>query len=432
MPGLRHGFGEKLVTQRRAIGRRGLLVGVGLCVLPLTGRAQTAPPVVPLSLDSAVAGAVRASPVARQAGEGVREQAELRRASFSLINPGIIVENPGNGFFAVGAQQTFEFPTVYGRQAKLARAQVGLAEQTSALARNTVRRDARLAYLDLQLAEARLRQTQTQDSLTRALAITSERLFAAGEVNALQRLSTQAEARQAANRVQQAEADRAAARQRVALLLSRAADGATLNTGTDLTRPAATPLTDTLRLGALSQNDADTTAIRANPALAVAAEAVRVGELNRRLTRARALPGITMGYLNQGPRDASFGNKLQGGISLPLYFWQYRAQNRAAEARVRAAEAGRAATLLDTRRELAQAVADGRKYAASLRYYAQTGLPQAAAIARTAQRLFGAGEVSYYVLIQSLQQAAQIRAEYLDAVRGYRQALIQLDFLQGL
>jgi outer membrane protein, heavy metal efflux system len=402
------------------------LVGVGLLALPLISRAQ---PGAALSLDSAVAGALRASPLVRQSTEGVREQAALRRASFSLLNPGVIVENPGNGFFTVGGQQTFEFPTVYARQARLARAQVTLAEQSGVLAQNAVRRETRLAYLDLQIVEARLRQLQTQDSLTRALAAASERLFAAGEVNALQRVSTQAEARQATNRVAQAEADRAAAQRRLTLLLNRT-NAAPLRTGTDLTRPAATPLTDTLRLVTFEAG-VDTTAISRNPALAVAAEAVRVGELNRRLTRARALPGLTVGYLNQGPRDAPFRDKLQGGISLPLYFWQYRAQNRAAEARLRAAQAGREATTLDTRRELAQAVADARKFAASLRYYAQTGLPQAATITRTAQRLFGAGDVSYYVLIQSLQQAAQIRTDYLDAVRGYRQALIQLDFLQG-
>ena len=53
-----------------------LLVGAGLLALPLTSRAQTSPP---LSLDSAVTGALRASPLVRQATEGVREQAALRR-----------------------------------------------------------------------------------------------------------------------------------------------------------------------------------------------------------------------------------------------------------------------------------------------------------------------------------------------------------------
>ena len=429
MPDVRDGPGKKDVSRPAAPANpavRWLLTGAVLLGASGGVRAQL---VAPLSLDSAVAGALRMAPAVRQATEGVREQAALRRASFSLINPGLIVENPGNGFFAVGGQQTFEFPTVYARQAQLARAQVTLAEQGGALVRNAIRRDARLAYLDLQLAEARLHQLQTQDSLTRALAAVSERLYAAGEVNALQRVSTGAEAQQATNRVRQAQADRTAAQRRLALLLDRP-DAATLTTGTNLTHPEAMPLTDTLRLATL--DGPDTTALRHVPALAVAARAVMVAELSRRVTRARALPGITVGYLNQGERGTPFGNRLQGGLSLPLYFWQYRAQNRAAEARLRAAEAGRAATRLNTRRELVQAVADARKLAASLRYYAQTGLPQAATISHTAQRLFGAGAVSYYVLIQSLQQAAQIRADYLDAVRGYRLALIQLDFLQGL
>lgn len=388
--------------------------------------AQQSP--APLSLDSAVAIALRVSPAARQASELAQEQAALRRASFSLINPGLIVENPTGGFYTIGGQQTFEFPTVYTRQARLARAQVSLAQQGLLASRNAVLRDARLAYLDLQVAEARLRQLQTQDSLLRQLAATSARLFTAGEVNALQRISTEAESRQAANRVAQAEADRRAAQRRLALLLGRPGPPASLTTATDLRRPEAARLADTLQLAAL---EADSSAIARNPDVLVAADLVQVSDLSRRLTRARSLPGITIGYLNQGPRETPIGARLQGGLTLPLYFWQYRAQNRAADARLQAARAGQAATALSTRRELTQAVADARKFASSVSYYARTGLPQASTIATTAQRLFAAGEVSYYLLIQSLQQAAQIRADYLDAVRGYRQALIQLEFLQG-
>jgi outer membrane protein, heavy metal efflux system len=160
-----NGPGQAVVRRNIPRTLRRALIGVGLLALPLISRAQ---PGAALSLDSAVAEALRASPLVRQASEGVREQAALRRASFSLLNPGVIVENPGNGFFTVGGQQTFEFPTVYTRQARLARAQVTLAEQSGVLARNAVRRETRLAYLDLQIAEARLRQLQTQDSLTRA------------------------------------------------------------------------------------------------------------------------------------------------------------------------------------------------------------------------------------------------------------------------
>jgi outer membrane protein, heavy metal efflux system len=402
-----------------------LLSGL-LLLTSAVARGQT-PAATALSLDSAVAEAVRVSPTVRQGTEEAREAAALRRASFSLINPGLIVENPTGNFYTVGAQQTFEFPTVYGRQAHLSQAQAALAEQSRDIGHNVVRRDARQAYLALAVADARVRLLLQQDSLLRRLATAAERLRAAGQIDALQTMSLTAESRQATNRVVQAQADQRAASQRLALLLNRT-NKSPLRVALDLTRPATTSLSDTLSLPDAS---GDTAALAQSPTLVVAAGAVGVAALNRRLTRARALPGLTVGFLNQGPREAPVATRWQGGLSLPLYFWQYRAQNRAAEARLRAAQAGQAATALAARRELTQAVAQVRKFAASLRYFTAFGLPQAAAIQSAAQRLFTAGEVDYLLLTQSLRQAAEIRADYLDAVRGYREALIEVDFLLG-
>jgi outer membrane protein TolC len=158
---------------------------------------------------------------------------------------------------------------------------------------------------------------------------------------------------------------------------------------------------------------------------------IEVSRLNLRLARARALPGVVLGYQNQGDRDSPVRTRFQAGLSLPLYFWTYRSQIRAADARLQASLAQRAATGLEVNREYQQAQADVAKFEASLRYFQQTGLPQSKTIVSTAQRLFRAGEVSYYLFVQSVNQAFQIRADYLDAVRGYQEALIQLNFLRG-
>jgi outer membrane protein TolC len=387
-------------------------------LLTLPVRAQQV-----LSLDSALAGALRVSPALRQAGAEQREQEALRRGAFSLINPGVIVESPTGAFYTVGAQQTFEFPTVYSRQAKVGRAQVTLAQRNQQISRNTVQREVRLSYLALQIAEARQRQLASQDSLLRTLAAASERLYAAGEVDYLQRVSTEAESRQAANRLQQAAADRRAAQARLSLLLGQPT--VELTTGADLTALG------TLVLPPSNVPTADSAQLQANPQLAFALQNIEVSRLNLRLARARALPGVVLGYQNQGDRDSPVRNRFQAGLSLPLYFWTYRSQIRAADARLQASLAQRAATGLEVNREYQQAQADVAKFEASLRYFQQTGLPQSKTIVSTAQRLFRAGEVSYYLFVQSVNQAFQIRADYLDAVRGYQEALIQLNFLRG-
>jgi outer membrane protein TolC len=300
---------------------------------------------------------------------------------------------------------------------------VTLAQRNQQISRNTVQREVRLSYLALQIAEARQRQLASQDSLLRTLAAASQRLYDAGEVDYLQRVSTEAESRQAANRLQQAGADRRAAQARLGLLLGQPT--AELTTGADLMALG------TLVLPPSNAPRADSTQLQANPQLAFALQNIEVSRLNLRLARARALPGVVLGYQNQGERGSPVRNRFQAGLSLPLYFWTYRSQIRAADARLQASLAQRAATGLEVNREYQQAIADVAKFEASLRYFQQTGLPQSKTIVSTAQRLFRAGEVSYYLFVQSVNQAFQIRADYLDAVRGYQEALIQLNFLRG-
>ena len=45
----------------------------------------------------------------------------------------------------------------------------------------------------------------------------------------------------------------------------------------------------------------------------------------------------------QGERSSPIRNRFQAGLSLPLYAWTYRSQIQAADARLRAATAQRAA-----------------------------------------------------------------------------------------
>ena len=103
----------------------------------------------------------------------------------------------------------------------------------------------------------------------------------------------------------------------------------------------------------------------------------------------------------------------------------------AATARAQAASYQLQSQRLELGTQYQQALADTRKFSASLGYYEQAGLGQAAAIISQSQRLFRAGEISYLVLIQSLTQAFAIQNAYLATIRDYRQAIIELNYLRG-
>ncbi|WP_190242712.1 hypothetical protein [Hymenobacter lapidiphilus] len=160
-----------------------LLLGLS----PEAARAQTT-----ITLDSAVALAVRVSPRSQVGNLEVQVARQLRRTSLNLPNPSVFVENPSAERFVGGFTQTTEFPTVYTRQGKLNAARQDVAEQARLAGRAEVVRLARLTYLALQVSEARLAQLTRQDSTFAVLNAATQRLRTAGEIDLLQTVSTAA------------------------------------------------------------------------------------------------------------------------------------------------------------------------------------------------------------------------------------------------
>ena len=402
---------------------QGLLVLALLGLLLEDARAQTA-----ISLDSAEALTLRRHPRLRQSEREIEEQRALKRGSFAPANPDFLFSAPTGEMWAPGVVQTIDLPNVYRRQRQVAQAGVTLAERNREVSRASVLRDTRLAYLSLQFAEAQVRQLTYQDSLFRALRVATERLFAAGEVTSLQRISTDAEARQVTVQLQQATADQRAAQRRLGLLLGQPT--AALTTTTDLRRtgPELGQVGGAL-LSSLPTEDS--TALVRSPTLAAATQNVALSQSGISLVRARRTPALTVGYQNQGYDYSPTRYRFQFGVSVPIWFWTYRSQLQAATARSQAANYQLQAQRLELSGQYQQALADSRKFAASLGYYEQTGLPQSQAIISQSQRLFRAGEVSYLQLILSLNQAFAIQNTYLTTIRDYRQALVELNYLRG-
>ena len=400
-----------------------LVLALLLGLAPGVARAQTA-----IRLDSAEARTLRRHPRLRQSAQEIAEQRALRRGSFSLRNPDFLFSAPTGYQWAAGVVQTVDFPTVYQRQAQAAEAGIALAERGRDVSRAAVKRDVRTAYLSLQFAEAQFRQLTYQDSLFRALQLATDRLFKAGEVTSLQRVSTEAEARQVRNELDQAAVDLRVAKRRLGLLLGQP-DG-NFSAGTDL-RQTGPELARTGNAVLAGLPLEDSAVVAQNPTLAYATQNVELSQSGIGLVRARRTPALTLGYQNQGLNDSPARYRFQLGVSVPLYFWTYRSQLQAATARTGAAQAQVQTQLLELSTQYQQRLSDTRKYAGSLAYYEQTGLPQSTAIISQSQRLFRAGEISYLVLIQSFNQAFTIQNTYLTTIRNYRQALIELNYLRG-
>ena len=279
-------------------------------------------------------------------------------------------------------------------------------------------------------ARHRLRTLRAQDSLYNEFLRAAQVRFRAGETARLEVATALVQQGETRTRLTQARTEYQVAVRQLQALLQRAQPVAVA----DSTLTALVPGT------AISPGD---TAIFARSLLArVLRQQVAVAQAETRVTQAQGKPGFSVGYFNQsiiGPqlvdgttRTYGAGDRFQGvqaTVAVPLVPGPQKARVQAARlqeqvaqtdlSRYQAELAGRLDELLTQRAELQQ----------RLRFYEQTGLPQAAVITRVATKAFKAGENGYSEYLLNLDRAQRLRLDHLDALLQHNQTIIELDYL---
>ncbi|GAB3832698.1 hypothetical protein GCM10028895_50780 [Pontibacter rugosus] len=179
--------------------------------------------------------------------------------------------------------QTFAFPTVYAKQAKLAEeltqaSRIGLTQR-----QREVVRDVRLNYYGQVYARSRLDLLTYQDSLYTAFLRAAQVRLRTGETNLLEQVTAETQLSEVRNSVFQAEADRAVFQERLQALL--ATDTLVATADTALNRLPLPSVTEEM--------------LEQNPRLRLARQQVEVRQAETKLERARLLPDLQLGYTNR-------------------------------------------------------------------------------------------------------------------------------------
>ena len=176
----------------------------------------------------------------------------------------------------------------------------------------------------------------------------------------------------------------------------------------------------------------DSTAIGQNPTLALLRQTEALSEGQIGLERAWSLPGIMVGYYNQGARETPAQLRFRFGLTLPVWFGQYRSRTAAAQTGLQLARQRTSAQLQTLSVDLQQAQGDFLKFGQSLDYFEITGLRQSDDLISTARRLFQAGQTDYVSFIRTVNDAYAIRLRYIETLRSYNQSLLTINYLTGL
>ena len=346
----------------------------------------------------------------------IKQQKQLLKSSYNLPNPEVFIESPTGNFYTGSVTQSIEFPTVYGKQYQLQKQRIGLAEKEKAITESEIKYQIKQLYLLLQFADTFHKQLYIQDTVYERIAVSAGRQFDAGQIDYLQKVFTETQYGEIHNQYLQAQIN-------VGNLQSQ------LQFLTGLKEPfRATQLTNQLTVVSLLQ---DSAALASNPSIQFYKQTQNISQKNIALQKNKALPGLAFGYFNQGERSTPVGNRFRLGITVPLWFWQYKGNINAAKTELEIAKQKTNGLQQQLSVQLYQAQNELAINQQSLNYYQTTGLKKANEIINTARRFFASGENDYINYLRNINDAYSIHLKYLEAIRNYNQSILSIKYLTG-
>jgi cobalt-zinc-cadmium resistance protein CzcA len=208
---------------------------------------------------------------------------------------------------------------------------------------------------------------------------------------------------------------------------------------------SVTAIADTSLIEKQIQVNFDTAAIGTNPTLAFIKQQIDIANREKAVEQSRLKPDFSVGYFNQSlvgyqtvngaDKYYGVGRRFQGvnlGISIPIFARAQKEKVKAAEVNRVRREAELTNYQYTLQAELTRLFGELQKQRVQINYYRNTALPQANLIITQAQKAFTAGEIGYYELTQSLNNAVVVKQEYIKLLNQYNQTVIAIEFIGGI
>ena len=347
----------------------------------------------------------------------ILQQKQLLKGSINLPNPEVFIESPTGNFYTGSITQSTEFPLVYRKQYQLQKQRIVLAEKEKGLSENEVKFQVKQLYLTLQYATAVYQQLYVQDTVYERISNAARRQFEAGQIDYLQKVLTESQYGEIHNQYLQAQLSISNLQSQLQYLagLPQPLMVEPLNTN---------PVTDVTVTN-------DTTAFTANPSVQILDQSGIIAQKNIDLQKAKALPGLAVGYFNQGERNTPVGNRFRVGFTLPLWYGQYKSNITASKTDWEISKQKLSGLRQQLSLQAIQAQNELAIYSQSLAYYQTAGVKKATEIIVTAKRFFESGEYDYINYLRNINDAYTIQLKYLEAIKNYGQAKLSIKYLTG-
>jgi cobalt-zinc-cadmium resistance protein CzcA len=386
-----------------------------------------------ISVDDAVKMALDNNLQIKSSALTVDMQTALKGASWDIGKTSLGYEHGQINSFTkddnITITQTISFPTVYINQARLAGANIKSSEFQLKGSQLEIATQVKQVYWQLAYLYTKYRLLIYQDSLFTGFSRAAELRAKSGETNRLEMITARSQSLEVRNRMHQVFADIGIVSRKFRTLLN-----------SDINIMPA----DTILRKAGTLQATDSMAIKQNPNLGYMVQQVEISHLQRALELSHLMPDISIGYFNQSmigtqdvngvPRSFGAGDRFSGvqaGITIPLWFVPYSSKAKAAGLSEKAAATQAEYFSKSLTGEYFSLLDEYKKYSESVEYYIQQAVPEAELIIDQSTRSYKAGVMDYLDYILNLNRGIEIKQNYLDALNGLNQTILNIEFITG-
>lgn len=375
-----------------------------------------------LTLEKAVEIALERYPTSVQADLQVEQQKRLKKTAFDM-GPTTIYhqkeETNGSTFPGVvsfGFQQNIDFPTTVVRRYHYQKEKIDLSLQYRNLTRNNLAAEVSRAYNSWLIAESHLRLMKELENIFKDFESAAKLRFETGETGKLEFLTASGQAQKVDIMLQQAQVKYDAETELLKFWLN-----------TDKTILSSD--TGAYKFGDLTR--VDSSFLVSNPLIGYYRQNLEVSDAAYKLEKSQFLPQFNVGYSDQKVNDQSGFYLYRIGVNVPLLYFSQLGSIQASRISRSIAEKELDEQQLVLQKEWTSALAAWQNAQISMEYYQNQGLQLAEEQISGATLGYKLGEVNYIAFVQSLNQAMDIRRDYLASLFQYNEAVIELNRLSG-
>ena len=320
-----------------------------------------------------------------------------------------IAEN-GHPLYVFGATQEFDFPSVYAAQRRANKIAVSVSDAQYHHVLNRLTKNITKAYQHIVYLKNKEKEYASISGIYSRFSQSADRQYEQGEITYLEKLNARAKQQLIDIRLQQVKVDLQTAYQQLKLLMQTDEEFLVADQPLEPFMVAPSSIASGLK---------------------VYDERLRYEQAMLGVERNRLLPNINIELFNGTNRYENARNYWgwQVGIAVPLFFGEQKSKIQVRKYGVEIAENLRQnyRLSLDTRRT--ELINELEKYRSHIVYYQSSGKQISDELIKFAQRSYDVGEIDFFRYIQSIENASDIRLEYLDNLASYNQTAIELNYL---